>query len=94
MSGNEMRVPREAKNSFEHVQGIPLNVISELFSRAKVPTELQAAFWHAAAAKSYKYCTGKVRIVTNRDGTKTVTVFDSGGNVVFHVPDDLTDEQW
>jgi hypothetical protein len=94
MPGELMEVPREVMNSFEHVQGIPLGVIAELFHRAEFPTEQQAAFWHVAAAKSHKYCTGKVRINTKRDGKKEVLVFDGGGTVKFHVPDDLTDEQF
>ena len=89
----ETHVPREVLNRFEDLKGVPLNVIAELLGRARIPTDLQAAFWKVAAAKDLKYITGKIRIKTNRDNTKEVTIFDSHGPITFHVPDDLTDDQ-
>jgi hypothetical protein len=52
--------PIEALRSFEAVDGIPLFVIAELFARADIPENLQAAFWRQAAVKNYLSFTGKV----------------------------------
>lgn len=87
-------VPLEAVRQFEKFEGIPLDVIAELFSRMELPVDLQASFWETAAAKDLKTQAGKVQILTKRDGTKEVTIFSKGGSSeTFIVPDDLTDEQ-
>ena len=91
----QISVPREARNAFEQADAIPLDIVSELFGRAKIPTQLQAAFWETVAEKQHKSFAWKsIRIKTRRDGTKELILISSSIEVIkFQIPDDLTDEQ-
>jgi hypothetical protein len=91
-----MPVPLEAARQFERLEGIPLGVIAELFGRMDMPAELQAKFWQEVAYKTYlSYLSTEIRIRTNKDGSKEVTIFGlvPGGFKVFRVPDEMSEAQ-
>jgi len=94
------KVPVEAVRSFEHVEGIPLDVIGELLARAGVPAELQNAFWQEVAAKEYKKITGKViQIETTSGASERVLIVAPNGDFEYFYyggegPLDLNDAQF
>lgn len=87
-------IPVEARNRFESIGAIPIDVVAELFELSELPRAAQAAFWAAAMEKEITRISGRVqRIVTGRN-SKQVYVDDGHGKVhVFNVPDELTDDQ-
>jgi len=89
------QIPVEARNRFESVGAIPLDVVAELFELSELPTAAQAAFWTAAMQKDIERLPGHVqRIHTGRD-SKQVYIDDGHGKVhIFNVPDELTDDQF
>ena len=95
MSTSKTPIPNKAIHRFEHLEGIPLQVINELFSRMQMPENLQQAFWEQVAVKDVKSITGRVQaIVTDKEGTTRVTVEDKNGNsTTFYHPRDMSPEQ-
>ncbi|MCW5977752.1 MAG: hypothetical protein KIT09_06725 [Bryobacteraceae bacterium] len=88
-------IPDKALRRFEKVEGIPLPVIAELFSRMQLAGDLQQAFWQQVAAKPWEQTTGSVRAVTTMgDGVTLVEVIDrDGSTTIFYHPRDMSDQQ-
>ena len=94
----DIPVPNEVYQTLEDaaLPGIPIDIVRELFSRMKMPEDLQVSFWQQAARKKLKAISGKVYFInTNEDGTVSVNVYDKVNkkSVTFHKPGDMTDDQ-
>lgn len=87
-------IPVEARNRFESVGAIPIDVVAELFELSELPRAAQAAFWAAAMQKDIQRLPGYVQRIHTGRNEKQVYIDDGHGKVhIFNVPDELTDEQ-
>ncbi|MEE8104083.1 MAG: hypothetical protein V3T86_00960 [Planctomycetota bacterium] len=93
MTRNKTEIPSKARDTFDPICGMPLEVVEELFARARVPKAARVAFWKQAAKKDYKTVEGEVdSIITRDDGTVSV-IIGNGVNEIFTTPNDMTDAQ-
>ena len=51
MTRNKTEIPSKARDTFDPICGMPLEVVEELFARARVPKAARVAFWKQAAKK-------------------------------------------
>lgn len=94
MSTDKMLIPNIAQGRFQNIEGIPIQVISELFSRMQMPENLQLEFWGQVAKKEVKSIKGRVKQIDSlNDGTSIVHIIgDDGNEDFFRHPGDMTDQ--